>query len=577
MPVYCLKCNNFSFIILIVSTSDLLQFPDLQALEIRGTRLTQNLIFYIDEEMKDMKYLNVEAIKLISDEKMAKKRSKNEHPSETYDYVPESERFTYNVTIEIEEDVEIVPYDVYLQELANAKRITFYGWENLEVLRIHNCRFDEIHWEMFDGLSKLQHLSLEHNQIKIIPPFAFYGALHIKTLSLARNNILNLHYLALAGLLELEHLDLSVNNLTKLSETTFPPFPSLKIADLRENPIQFILPMTFGIMNSTKELIIGSQATAFDLTVANGAFLSLDQLNSLNLLNVTASSLYQTMFTGLKQLERLKLRGNILRIEYDAFAEMPRLKELIMSGCGIFEISMDAFYGIKSLRFIDLSNNQLSVIAPGLFDEQKKLQEIYLQNNQLQKLPRKFFNIATLKLVRLIENPWICSCSMSDWNQAITNSIRSAKLSWNADEHCIRNSKNGRIDHCNTGVDNFPRYSYGFDNRLSPLCQKGLNDRKQRDIYHVLRHTIKCAPSTLSASKQQMEKQRSKNKLDFTLEKLSRTNKFADKFKSSTSIQQWNERKMRRMQIDSKIKRTISQNAKILNEQAYSNNIANYR
>lgn len=126
--------------------------------------------------------------------------------------------------------------------------------------------------------------------------------------------------------------------------------------------------------------------------------------------------MHQSLFTGLKSVDRLHLSGSIEQIDYDAFAEMPNLKELILNNCNIFDISMDAFFGIKKLQIIDLSFNQLTEIPHGLFDEQKQLNEIYLQNNRnnrLKKLPANFFTFtSTLKLVRLIDNDWDCSCEM---------------------------------------------------------------------------------------------------------------------------------------------------------------------
>lgn len=563
---------------ILVSSTDLLQFSDLQILEIRSTGSNRNLLFSIDESMPTLKHVNFESIKLMADEKI-KKRIKYQHPSETYDYVPEGGRYAYkNEGEDSEDEIEIVPYDVYKMELSKSIRPNFFGWNDLEVMRIHNCHLDDMEWEMFAGLEHLQHLSLEHNDIKVIPSFAFYGALHLKTLSLAHNDILDMHYLALAGLLDLEHLDLSSNNLTKLSEATFPPFPSMKTLDLRENPIEFILPMTFAILNTTKELILGSTSTALDLANTNEAFVSLDQLKILNILNIKSTSLHQTLFTGLKNVERLRLKGVIERIEYDAFAEMPRIKELILSGCGISDISMDAFFGIKDLRVIDLSHNQLDSVPFGLFDEQKQLHEIYLQNNYLKKMPENFFSPASLKLVRLTANPWDCSCEMSDWNQAITNSVRLNKLTSNKDDNCIRNPKTGKIDHCNDKFDDFPKYSYGFDNKLSPLCSGSSPSEKSKSVYFVLRHSIKCSQPAGQSATGTVEKQRIQNKLMDTMEKFARSQGHSknDETKEPTSwaSQQSSNRKIRKIQHENKVKRTLSQNAKVLHEQVRSNDIA---
>lgn len=537
----------------------------------------RNLGFLIEQEMPTLKHVNFESIKIISDEKI-KKSIPVQHPSEeTYEYTPDGHRFAYNKdepNEANEDEISIVPYDVYKMELDKSMRPNFFGWFNLEVLRIHNCHLDEIEWEMFAGLENLQHLSLDHNGIKVVPRFAFYGALHLKTLSLAHNEILDLHYLALAGLLDLEHLDLSSNNLSKLSEATFPPFPSLKSADLQNNPIEFVLPMTFATLNATKELIFGSKSIAFDLTNANGAFLSLDQLKTLNILNVRSLSLHQSLFNGLKELERLRLKGYVERIEYDAFSEMPHLKELILSGCGISEISMDAFFGIKNLCVIDLSYNQLSLVPAGVFDEQSQLKEIYLQNNFLENLPKNFFNIKSLKLVRLINNPLVCSCEMSEWNQAITNSIRLGKKSTNQDENCIRNPKTGRIEHCNDAYDEFPLYSYGFDNKMTPLCDDTTMSQKSQNVYYVLRHNKKCTQPMEQINKEQLRKEREQNKLLVTIEKFARSHGNVNSDHTSWSSQQRNNKKSRKIQFENKFKRTMSQNAQIIHEQFHANNVA---
>lgn len=557
-----------------------MQFEDLEILEIRSTGSRRNLEYFIDKPMPTLKHVNFESIKIIADEKI-KKGIKLQHPSETYDYTPEVERLAYNKDeseAENEDDIEIVPYDVYKMELTKSMRPNFFGWHNLEVLRIHNCHLDEVEWETFASLENLQHLSLEHNEIKVIPPFAFYGALHLKTLSLAWNDILDLHYLALAGLLDLEHLDLSSNNLTKLSETTFPPFPSLKSADLQNNPIEFILPMTFAVLNATKELILGSKSMALDLAKTNGAFLSLDQLKMLNILNVNSPSLHQTLFSGLKEVERLRLKGYIERIELDAFSEMPQLKELILSGCGITDISMDAFFGIKDLRIIDLSRNQLSLIPAGVFDEQKQLQEIYLHQNYLEHLPKNFFAVESLKLVRLIDNPWICSCEMSDWNQAVTNSIRLNKKSTNKDENCVRNPKTGRVVYCDEKYDDFPQYSYGFDSKMTPVCNDSSTNQESQNVYYVLRHSIKCSQPLIQLNKKNLEKQRNQNKIMTTMEKFAQSNGYVNSEKVNQQIswssQQWSNKKIRKMQFENKAKRTMSQNAKIIHEEVHSNNIS---
>lgn len=554
----------------------MLQFYDLKTLEVRDTGTNRNLNFLIDEPLPGVRHANFEAIELMADEKLAGKYTRGQHPSETYDYVPESERDEYNVSLELKEEIEIVSYDVYRMELKRSKQPTFVGWEELNVLRIHSCQFDEIHWEMFDGLKNLRHLALEHNGIKIIPPFAFYGALHIKSLSLARNHILEMHYRALAGLLELEMLDLSSNNLTKLSEVTFPPFPKLKVVDLRQNAIQYIFPMTFAVMNATTDMRIGSESTALDLSISSsiGSFATLERLKKLALLNVTTPKLHQAIFDGLSNLEQLTIRGHIKYIEFDTFSEMPKLKELILSDCNLEDISMDAFYGVRELRVIDLSNNKLKNIPPELFDEQKAMCELYLQNNALTKLPKRFFDKASLKLVRLTGNPWMCTCDLVEWKQAMTNVARGKRLLPQYGSHCFMNGKTGQYDGCDEELmDDYPRWAYEFDNRLSPRCDGGPDEVKHRSVYYTLRRSIKCTsaeqksvdPKQSKVTPHQLEKQRIQSKYAAALEKYAHERKLQRQNEESRSLNliAFADRKVpRKLTVKEKMKKTLQQNVK---------------
>lgn len=499
----------------------------------RGTTLDQNLIFLIDEPLPRIRHANFEAVKLTADEKLNSRHVQSQHPSETYEYIPDSERDAYNVSVEIDQEVEIVPYDVYRMEIERSKRPTFVGWGGLEVLRIHFCHFDQIYWEMFDGMANLRHLSLERNSIKIIPPFAFFGAMHIKTLSLAHNNILELHYRALAGLLDLEYLDLSYNNLTRLSEVTFPPFPSLKVADLQHNTIQLIFPMTFAIMNATKELSLGAEEFgAFDLSFSSGAFLSLDQLEVLSLQNVNISQLHQKIFAGLRNIERLHINGSVGSIEFDAFSEMPNIRELKLSECELSDISMDAFYGIRDLRVVDLSNNRLSTLSPGLFDDQKRLEEIYLQNNLLTSLPAGFFAATSLKLVRLTGNPFECNCEMSEWKDSVTNTARGKRVTQSSFSLCYSRAKSWDLcDGNEDAADDFPKWNYEFDNRLSPRCDGGPRNARHQTVYYALRRSLKCLrPQSLKKQKlttYQIQKQKQKALKNISAQKMAELEKLS--------------------------------------------------
>ncbi|XP_012525136.1 insulin-like growth factor-binding protein complex acid labile subunit [Monomorium pharaonis] len=328
------------------------------------------------------------------------------------------------------EDKEILPYDLYKQELEGYRENVelFAALGVLTHLRVYNCALKDISWHMFDGLNSLLYLSLEKNSLKFIPEFCFYGTPNLRLLSLASNELLTLKSVDLAGLLMLEHLDLRQNNLTFLSELSFPPFPALVSADFTDNPLDSIFPSTFEIMNTTIKLYLGG--TASKLKLQKNSLLGLHRAEILHLYNIEIPILERFILQGLPLLTHLKMRGNVSSIDFDAFVDLTNLLNLDLSHCHVQRISMDAFYGLEKVRRIDLSNNDLESVPPGLFTahQQKELREIILAKNKLTSLPLDFFRSLRLlnkqtrvQNIRLDDNPWDCSCTMISWNPNLVN------------------------------------------------------------------------------------------------------------------------------------------------------------
>ncbi|KZC11832.1 Carboxypeptidase N subunit 2, partial [Dufourea novaeangliae] len=133
-------------------------------------------------------------------------------------------------------DKEILPYDIYKQEMEGYKETVglFTGLGTLTHLRVYDCSLQDITWHMFDGLNSLIHLSLEKNNLKFIPEFCFYGTPNLKVLSLASNQLLTL-----------KSVDLAEN---------------VKRIDLSNNELEFIPPGLFGVQQQKKlkEIILSN-------------------------------------------------------------------------------------------------------------------------------------------------------------------------------------------------------------------------------------------------------------------------------------------------------------------------------
>ena len=479
---------------------DLTSFHDLVALEIRG--IPDKLRLVMNAPLDRVQFVNFEAVDLVANEHTVRRpRSSIVDPEETFDYTPniEAAQNEYNVEsgaeVELvtaeEEEIVVVPYEQYKKEKKQSTKPTFYGWSSLLILRLHNCHLDQLDSEVFDDLQSLVTLSLDHNHIKVIPSFTFYNCHNLRSLSLSHNEILNLHYRDLAGLLSLRHLDLSHNNLTKLSEVTFPPFPKLQTLDLRFNDIRHIFAYTFDVMNTTKTLRLGDPEVEMDLTQSENAFDSLHSLTHLEILNGSHPRFNERIFSGLYNLQSLKMRGHFRELTFDSFGSIANVTEIVLSKCGVEQLSMDTFYALELLQVIDLSHNRLAYLPPNLFDRQFQLRELYLHNNRLTTLPHSFFAHTRAKAIRLTDNPWVCTCEMlRTWRQGVTNT----KIKRRKETHCQRAYNEvfapgeGEGDLCREKVV----YEAVYDNKLSPRCDGGPDNVKSRAVYYAFRRDLKC-------------------------------------------------------------------------------------
>lgn len=154
-----------------------------------------------------------------------------------------------------------------------------------------------------------------------------------------------------------------------------------------------------------------------------------------------------------------------------------------MSYCNIREMSMDTFFGAKEIKIVDLSNNCIKFMPIGLFDDQDKIQEIYLNNNLLTRLPIDIFNIKSIKLLRLINNPWECNCLMTNWKQAITNKVRAKKVN----NKCSSESHLYKKNCMSTTTQ-----TYTFEHKIAPICNEP-EIVKDRSVYYALRKILKCS------------------------------------------------------------------------------------
>lgn len=415
----------------------------------------------------------------------------------------------------------VLPYFEYKKVVEKEKhqapltpkfRVSFTSLPKLQHLKISGCNLHDISWDMFYKLENLKYLLLDENDLLFLPDFVFYATSNLSALSLRNNKILNLQTVGLAGLLYLQKLDVSHNNITHLSELSLPPFPHLEVADFRHNPITSIFPNTFEIMNSTQTLYLGSPTTPLDLSP--NSFYGLTSLTKLDITNVKIRLLEKSMLKGMPSLKTLIMTGEIPKISYDAFGDIPNLERLVLRNCEIKKISMDAFLGLPLLTELDLSHNSLTFIPPGIFEEQVALREIYLQHNKLTTLPPSLIENLPVKIIRLEANPWHCSCHMKNWNPQLINRVKRYHIPTPNNTICQRAYDKGSM--CFENHEPKFEATYSYEKRVSPICETPLKFN-QRSVFQVLRKELRyCriveksvgpvqANKTLSKKQQQLD------------------------------------------------------------------------
>lgn len=294
--------------------------------------------------------------------------------------------------------------------------------EAVEVLEMGKCDLGSIlPRRLLRGSKKLRRLYLWGNRIKTFPPNFFSDSRSLSELVLCGNSISNLDELTFGGIDQFKNLkllDLDKNGITSLqgikfrdrfkqnSEFSGHSF-SMSFDEKEEAPLSRV------IGNKLETLKLGGNS----IHTLPGGFLSdLKYLKFLKLDNNGLSYVYPGAFDGLQSLVRLSLAWNMIGyLPDDIFAQMSHLLILELQGNRLEHLWFRTFRGLSSLQTLDLSKNRLSALAEGLFQHSPSLIRIDLSHNQLQFLDECSFHrpIHRLQSVSLVDNPIVCSCTLS--------------------------------------------------------------------------------------------------------------------------------------------------------------------
>jgi len=211
----------------------------------------------------------------------------------------------------------------------------------------------------FDGLSAMQELHLNNNDIKQINVGQFNGASSLQHLKLSNNLISDISNFSTAFTTKtLQGIHLSKNMISSIPNGAFANMDALGYLDLSDNRIAQIKPASFSGMTSLSELNMGGNVLN---EIQNATFTELTNLSFLNLSNNQLTSLPGGAFQGLQTLKTLDLSLN-----------------------GITKLIADVTSPLKTLKFLSVARNGLTTIET---QNWPPLQTLLLQENKLSTVP----------------------------------------------------------------------------------------------------------------------------------------------------------------------------------------------
>ncbi|KAM0679562.1 hypothetical protein GINT2_002191 [Glugoides intestinalis] len=262
-----------------------------------------------------------------------------------------------------------------IKELEKIPDLLFDGLTKLESLSLVNNNIKELQPNLFNNLQKLEYLNLSKNKLTELPSCVFDGLVNLKSLRLEDNNIKELQPNIFNNLQKLEYLWLYSNKLTEFPEGILSELRSLQELDLSKNEIK-----SFPI----------------------GFFTGLTNLNFLSLSNNKLTEIPPSILS-LTNLQTLWISSNNLTSVPKEIGNISRLRGLSLDYNSITEIP-PSILSLTNLESLGISSNNLTSV-PKEIGNMSKLEYLYLNSNLITEIPSEIKSLETLYILNLKGNP----------------------------------------------------------------------------------------------------------------------------------------------------------------------------
>lgn len=199
---------------------------------------------------------------------------------------------------------------IFLQinKLTEVRSTAFSLCRNLTVLWIYSNNLRHIEAGAFYGLERLEELDIGDNgELRSISATAFSGLSRLQTLHLHRCGLSELPYGIFMGLSSLQYLYLQDNNLLAIHDNTFLDLANLVVLHLHNNKIKTVTDHMFRGLLSLDSLLLHQNRVSL---VHRWAFHDLRRLATLFLFNNNLTALSGETMEPLVSLSYLRLNGN---------------------------------------------------------------------------------------------------------------------------------------------------------------------------------------------------------------------------------------------------------------------------
>ena len=317
-------------------------------------------------------------------------------------------------------------------QLPNVTSAMLGMFHHLLIIEMKNSEVEHFDPAIFDHLTNIETLHLEHNQIRRLDNIA--ASKKLRRLHLQRNHLRGLE---LVNLPDLEYVDLSQNNITDLPTDWLRASDTLNILNVSHNRIRSIQVDTFNkVTLHTLDLSYNRLVSIhryglvklrnLDLShnqlnyITDNAFDDLDKtIEELDLSYNNFTRFPSHTFHDFISLQRLYLRHNQLGEAFrrgtqgNLFHSLGHLQVLDLSYNGITVLPHQQFQYLHHLTTLFLTGNKIMDLADLSLPDMSSLAKLVVSNNMLPSVETHALSkLEYLEVADLSNNPYQCTCNL---------------------------------------------------------------------------------------------------------------------------------------------------------------------